>query len=205
MVRQQDILDLIKGGEVPHITLSEIDSLVESYPYSHLIRLARVAYLKKIGDINTEPITSQSAVHVPNRGVLHKLYSIEASQTALQSDPKVVMVSDEETDEVKASDSLLEDSNEVVDIDPEKKVLEQQFIQEAVQSSIALEVDPSLYNDDVEGKDKRDEVIESTESSTPRSFLEFISGDSDISRENEGLLIDNFLKNSFRKEEKGAV
>ena len=176
--------------------IASVKTLLEEHPYSHLLRLAYLQLLKGSDSILFEEEVSKASYHLPSRAVLHDLWSKEeevSESSEKQSADAVVEVQDSAYE--KEPQEIVEQKEEQVESTPE---LEQQYLTEAVHSSILLEVDAK----NVEEEPKPDESRIHQKTEKPKNFLEFISGDNEASVSLEEDLIDKFLSGKTNRPKK---
>lgn len=187
-MRIEEFHTILEGKEVAQIDIHEMSSLLERSPYSHVVRLAYLKSLHTIGDDRLGHALDEAAIHMPDRKVLFSYME----QLAVV---KESVVNQELDSEEPAYDVLDTDKKDTT------RVLQRQYLTEAVQSSILLEVG--------EHKEPTEEKLEEAAPEKdvvvvpPSSFLDFIAGESavrDVMRQvNSNEVISRFLSNEKRE------
>jgi tetratricopeptide (TPR) repeat protein len=193
-VRIEAFHNFLEAVENSPVDIHEMKSLLDRHPYSHVVRLAYLKSLHAIGDDRLGRALDEAAIHLPDRKVLY------AFMEHLEEARSIEQPSLDEATVEKA------DETEIVDTPKDEEVsrtLQRQYLTEAVQSSILLEVGEeaeSALQEDVESS----KSLDSSHSAPPASFLDFIAGESSVSDVMEvqfgsGEVIARFLSNSKRE------
>jgi len=187
-VRTEEFHNLLSTDKHSGVDIHEMKSLLDRHPYSHTVRLAYLKSLHFKGDDRLGQALDEAAIHLPDRKVLYTfMESLEHMKVAPNS-----------TEELQVTEGIEETVETELSDEEAKRKLQRQYLTEAVQSSILLEVDE-------EAEDSEQEKTSSTkpvapQRSIPGSFLDFITGESTaIIKEEDDELIARFLSNEKRE------
>lgn len=171
--------------------LQQIAGLVDQYPYSDIVRVLYLKCLKELGDHRLDEVLDESAVHIPDRKQLYLLLN-EFSEK-VQEEPETSAPATEQKEvESKPVDTKGAD------------VLERQYLTEAVQSTISLEVKDTPLSEIEIAKPAEETVEKVEEILAPTDFFEFISGQRSKGREsglssNADEVVERFLSQEKRE------
>ena len=184
-MRIEEFHSLLDAGEIAPVDIHEMKSLLDRHPYSHVVRLAYLKSLHAIGDDRLGHALDEAAVHLPDRKVLYsymeQLAEVEEAVVEEAGDPA----------------KMNHEAETAIKDDP-SKVLQRQYLTEAVQSSILMEVGEEDSDEKVEGPGPEGVEV----AGPPTSFLDFIAGESSIRdvlvQNNTFEVISRFLSNEKR-------
>jgi len=175
------------------VDIHEMKSLLDRHPYSHIVRLAYLKSLHAIGDDRLGHALDEAAIHLPARKVLYTFMKDLQEAKPIEKAASAAVIENSEKTEVI----------ELPKQEDESRTLQRQYLTEAVQSSILLEVgeevgeSPQKETDDLKSE-------KAVETGPPSSFLDFIAGESAISdvmqeQFGSGEVIARFLSNAKRE------
>ena len=213
MISGDEIKQLIQQPQdINKSQLTEIEELIEKYPYSSSLYLLQMIALKKTNDLNFESKLKVAASHVSDREHLHELLEKPVKVTAEDLVEETVVEEVEEpivAEEVVQEEEIVQEEiieeeedtsakeetvvkEEVAEEEPELSQLEESIMSSVVESALNMEFEEEMELDN-------DEVPEEDEDSVQLDDEEIELEDQ---KEREKALA--FLKKLEEEEEKAA-
>ena len=227
-----DFRNIISGDlDLSDQTRPFLMDLRNRYPYSGLLHLLIAKNNKKLEHLDFEASLNKAAIHLPSREILFQHIMGDLTESAVETDKEIVVIDEKEDfDEVETEKNLTEHTvdTKVIDSNPRvdrnnkteqenKSGLEEQILNEAISSSIAIDISEyeSLPELEKDLKEEDSEMIEGvgsdkptapiTSSPQPKSFVDWLTpnetkeADKTLPKKKPSELIDAFLTGNISK------
>jgi hypothetical protein len=150
MLAKNEFISLLQNPtSVGAEDVNSISSVIDSYPYFLTARLLKVRGLKNINAIGYESYLRKTASYTPNRETLYHLLMQEQLKTNIKQSEEVLEPTKEIVIEVESITEEIVESKEIQLIEKTEETkevseLEHLILKEAVNASLAYELDPEL-------------------------------------------------------------